>query len=112
MNKLVADGVLISTPAGSTAYNLSANGPIVSLKSEKIVITHINPFRPRRYKSRIVTDKAKIKIVNLDPKKRPISAVADNKEIRNINYVNVKLNKQIKFYLLFDPKTNLNKKLN
>jgi NAD+ kinase len=78
IKKLVSDGVLISTPAGSTAYNLSVHGPILSLHSKKLSISPISPFRPRRWKGKIVKDKSKIIIKNLNPKKRPISAVADN----------------------------------
>ena len=83
IKKLVSDGVLVSTPAGSTAYNLSVHGPILSLNSKKLSISPISPFRPRRWKGKIVTDKSKIIIKNLNPKKRPISAVADNIEVRN-----------------------------
>ena len=83
IKKLVSDGVLVSTPAGSTAYNLSVHGPILSLNSKKISISPISPFRPRRWKSKIISDKSKIIIKNLNPKKRPISAVADNIEVRN-----------------------------
>ena len=83
MKKLVSDGVLVSTPAGSTAYNLSVHGPILSLNSKKLAITPISPFRPRRWKGSVVSDKSKISINNLDIKKRPVSVVADNLEFRN-----------------------------
>ena len=83
IRKLVSDGVLVSTPAGSTAYNLSVHGPILSLNSKKLSISPISPFRPRRWKGKIVNDKLKITIKNLNPTKRPISAVADNIEVRN-----------------------------
>ena len=78
IKKLVSDGVLVSTPAGSTAYNLSVHGPILSLNSKKLSISPISPFRPRRWKGKVVSHKSKIIIKNLNPKKRPISAVADN----------------------------------
>ena len=78
IKELVSDGVLVSTPAGSTAYNLSVHGPILSLNSKKLSISPISPFRPRRWKGKIVSDRSKIVIRNLNPKKRPISAVADN----------------------------------
>ena len=84
IKKLIGDGALVSTPAGSTAYNLSVHGPIISLDSKKLLITPISPFRPRRWKGKIFSDKAKVFINNLDPNKRPVSAVADNYEIRNI----------------------------
>ena len=111
IKKLRGDGVLVSTPAGSTAYNLSIHGPILSLNSKKLAITPISPFRPRRWKGKIVSDKTKILITNLDPKKRPMAAVADNNEIRNIKKVSVKVNKKIKFKLLFNSKESLLKKI-
>jgi len=109
--KLVGDGVLVSTPAGSTAYNLSVHGPIISLDSKKLVITPISPFRPRRWKGKLVSDKTKIFIKNLDPNKRPVSAVADNYEIRNIKSVKIKANKKIYFKILFSPSESLIKKI-
>ena len=111
IKKLVSDGVLVSTPAGSTAYNLSVHGPILSLDSKKLSISPISPFRPRRWKGKIVSDKSKITIKNLNPKKRPISAVADNFEVRNAKYISIKTNKKIKFNLLYDRNRSLQKKI-
>ena len=111
MKRLVSDGVLVSTPAGSTAYNLSVHGPILSLDSKKISISPISPFRPRRWKGRIVSDKTKIIIKNLNPKKRPISAVADNFEVRNAKKISIKISKKIKFNLLYDSNRSLQKKI-
>ena len=111
VKKLIGDGVLISTPAGSTAYNLSINGPILSLNSKKLAITPISPFRPRRWKGKIVVDTARILIRNIDPKKRPVAAVADNNEIRNISGVSIMSNKKIKFKLLFNSGESLFKKI-
>jgi NAD+ kinase len=111
IKKLVSDGVLVSTPAGSTAYNLSVHGPILSLNSNKLSISPISPFRPRRWKGKIVNDKSKITIKNLNPKKRPISAVADNFEVRNAKNVIIKTNKKIKFNLLYDRNRSLQKKI-
>jgi len=111
IKKLVGDGVLISTPAGSTAYNLSANGPILSLNSGKLAITPISPFRPRRWKGKIISNSLKIKLINLDPKKRPVAAVADNYEIRNIKSLTVKTKKNINITLLHDPKRSLAKRI-
>ena len=108
---LVSDGVLVSTPAGSTAYNLSVHGPILSLNSNKLSIAPISPFRPRRWKGKIVSDRSKIVIQNLSPLKRPISAVADNYEVRNAKWITVKTNKKIKFNLLYDPNRSLQKKI-
>ena len=95
IKKLVSDGVLVSTPAGSTAYNLSVHGPILSLNSKKLSIAPISPFRPRRWKGKIVNDKLKIVITNLNPFKRPISAVADNLEVRNAKSITIKTNNKI-----------------
>ena len=99
IKKLVSDGVLVSTPAGSTAYNLSVHGPILSLHSKKLSISPISAFRPRRWKGKIVNDKSKIIITNLNPSKRPISAVADNSEVRNAKSITIKIDKKIKFNL-------------
>ena len=108
---LISDGVLVSTPAGSTAYNLSVHGPILSLDSKKLSISPISAFRPRRWKGKIVSDKSKIIIKNLNPIKRPISAVADNIEVRNAKSIYIKTNKKIKFNLLFDKNRSLQKKI-
>ncbi|MBD1165069.1 NAD kinase [Pelagibacterales bacterium SAG-MED13] len=111
IKKLVSDGVLVSTPAGSTAYNLSVHGPILGLNSKKLSIAPISPFRPRRWKGKVVSDKSMITIKNLNPKKRPISSVADNIEVRNAKYIKVKTNKKIKFNLLYDKSKSLQKKI-
>ena len=111
IKKLVSDGVLVSTPAGSTAYNLSVHGPILSLNSKKLSIAPISPFRPRRWKGKIVNDKLKILIRNLNPLKRPISAVADNLEFRNAKTIIIKKNNKIKFNLLYDKNRSLQKKI-
>ena len=111
IKNLVSDGVLVSTPAGSTAYNLSVHGPILSLNSKKLSISPISPFRPRRWRGKIVNDKAKITITNLNPVKRPISAVADNLEVRNAKSITVKTNNKIKFNLLYDKNRSLQKKI-
>jgi NAD+ kinase len=111
IKKLVSDGVLVSTPAGSTAYNLSVHGPILSLNSKKLSIAPISPFRPRRWKGKVVSDKLKIIINNLNPSKRPISAVADNLEVRNAKKIYIKTNNKIKFNLLYDKNRSLQKKI-
>ena len=111
IKKLISDGVLVSTPAGSTAYNLSVHGPILSLYSKKLSISPISPFRPRRWKGKVVGEKTKIIIKNLNPKKRPISAVADNFEVRNAESISIKINKKIKFNLLYDNNRSLQKKI-
>jgi NAD+ kinase len=112
IKKLVADGVLVSTPAGSTAYNLSVHGPILSLDSKKIALSPISPFRPRRWKSKILKDNSIIRIKNLNLKKRPVSAAADNNQIKNIKEVSINVIKGVKFALLYDLNQSLQKKIN
>ena len=109
--KLISDGILVSTPAGSTAYNYSANGPILSLNSGKFAVTAISPFRPRRWSGKIISNESVVKIKNLNPEKRPLALVADNIEKRNIKNINVKNFKKIKIFLLYDNSTNLNSKI-
>ena len=111
IKKLLSDGVIISTPAGSTAYNLSVHGPILSLDSKKLSISPISAFRPRRWKGKIISDKSIILIKNLNTNKRPISAVADNIEVRNAVKIKIKTNNTIKFLLLFDSNRSLQKKI-
>ena len=111
IKKLICDGVMVSTPAGSTAYNLSVNGPILSLYSKKLAITPISPFRPRRWKGKIVTSSSIIKIKNLNTNKRPVSVVADNVEVRNIKNVRIKIDNKTKFKLLYDKNNSLIKKI-
>ena len=108
---LISDGVLISTPAGSTAYNLSVHGPILNLDSNKLAITPISPFRPRRWRGIIINDKFQVIIKNLDTIKRPISAVADNFEVRNAQKIKIKTNKKITFNLLYNRNNSLFKKI-
>ena len=111
IKELISDGVLVSTPAGSTAYNLSVHGPILGLNSNKLSIAPISAFRPRRWKPKIVNDNSQITIRNLSPSKRPISAVADNIEVRNANIIKIKTNKRLKFNLLYDTNRSLQKKI-
>ena len=111
IKELVSDGVLVSTPAGSTAYNLSVHGPILSLNSKKLSISPISPFRPRRWKGKVVSDRSKIVIKNINPKKRPISAVADNIEVRNAKNISIKTNQKIRFNLLYDQNRSLQNKI-
>jgi len=111
IKKLICDGVLVSTPAGSTAYNLSVYGPILSLNSNRLSISPISAFRPRRWKGKIVSHKSAVMIENLNPKKRPISAVADNHEFRNAKKITIKTNYKIKFKLLYDNNRSLQKKI-
>ena len=111
IKNLISDGVLVSTPAGCTAYNLSAHGPILDLDSKKLAVTPISPFRPRRWRGTIISDKSKIIIKNLDCNKRPISAVADNYEVRNAKTITIQSNKKIIFELLYDNNNSHYKKI-
>ena len=111
IKNLISDGILVSTPAGSTAYNMSVHGPILSLNSKKLSISPISAFRPRRWKGKIISDKSVIQIKNLNPIKRPVSAVADNVEIRNAKKVIIKTNNKIRFNLLYDTNRSLQKKI-
>ncbi len=111
IKKLISDGILVSTPAGSTAYNMSVHGPILSLNSKKLSVSPISAFRPRRWRGKIISDKSVVQIKNLNPLKRPVSAVADNVEIRNAKKILIKTNKKIKFNLLYDSNRSLQKKI-
>ncbi len=111
IKKLRGDGLLVCTPAGSTAYNLSVHGPILNLNSNKLAISPVSPFRPRRWKGKIVSNKSNIYIKNLNPKKRPISAVADNFEVRNAVEIRVYENKKIIFNLLYNKNNSIEKKI-
>lgn len=103
IKELVCDGVLLSTPAGSTAYNLSANGPILPLDSELLALTPISAFRPRRWGGAILPDRSAVTFRVLEPEKRPVSAVADQKELRDIAEVALKIDRDTELTLLFDP---------
>ena len=103
--------MIVCTPAGSTAYNLSVHGPILSLNSNKLGITPISPFRPRRWKGKAVGNSNTINIINLDANKRPIAAVADNIEVRDIKSAKIRINKNIRFSLLYDKNRSLEQRI-
>ncbi len=109
--KLVADGVLVATAAGSTAYNLSAHGPILPLGTEAVVLTPISPFRPRRWQGAILPAKAEIDLEILDTARRPVSATADYDEVRDVRRVTVKLDRSFGPSLLFDPEHSLEERI-
>jgi NAD+ kinase len=111
IRELVCDGVLVATPAGSTAYNLSANGPILPLDSKMLALTPISPFRPRRWKGAILPDRMKIILKVLDPSKRPVAAVADQKELRDIAEVRLQIAHDCDLTLLFDPGQSLEERI-
>jgi NAD+ kinase len=111
LDELICDGVLVATPAGSTAYNLSANGPILPLDSSLLALTPISPFRPRRWKGAILPDRYVVKLTILESTKRPVSAVADQREIRDIASVEVELDRNRSLTLLFDPEHALDDRI-
>lgn len=111
MPELFCDGVLVSTPAGSTAYNFSAQGPILPLDSALIALTPISPFRPRRWRGAILPDRTNVSFRVLDPGKRPVSAVADQREVREVTRVTVAVDKTTPLTLLFDPEHALDDRI-
>lgn len=111
IRELVCDGVLVATPAGSTAYNLSAHGPILPLDSKLLALTPISPFRPRRWRGAILPDRMKIILRVLDPAKRPVAAVADQKELRDIAEVRLEIAQDTALTLLFDPGQSLEERI-
>lgn len=111
LEELACDGVLISTPAGSTAYNLSAHGPIIPMHANILALTPISAFRPRRWRGALLSQSVKIKFVACQPDKRPVSAVADTIEVRNIKSVTVKQDTSYSKTLLFDKEHTLEERI-
>ena len=109
--ELACDGVLVATPAGSTAYNLSANGPILPLGSAMLALTPISPFRPRRWRGAVLPDKARIGIRVLEADKRPVSAVADQREVRDVAHVVIAIDHLRDLTLMFDPEHALDDRI-
>ncbi len=111
MTELAGDGVLVATPAGSTAYNMSANGPILPLGSRTLALTPISPFRPRRWRGAILPDSAKVSFHVLQPRKRPVAVVADQKEVRDIREVHIEACRKHQLTLLFDRGSSLEERI-
>lgn len=111
LEELSCDGVLVSTPAGSTAYNLSANGPILPLESEMLALTPISPFRPRRWRGALVPESTSIRFNVREAAKRPVSAVADQREVRNVARVDIVIDRARELTLLFDPEHALDDRI-
>ena len=111
MERLIADGVLLATPAGSTAYNLSAHGPVLPLKADILALTPISAFRPRRWRGALLPNTAKVRFDVLDPERRPVAAVADNQEIRNVQSVDIEKDHDTKLTLLYDADHGLDERI-
>ncbi len=109
--ELIADGVLVSTPAGSTAYNLSVQGPIIPINAPLLALTPISPFRPRRWRGALLPDSAKVTIEVREAEKRPVAAVADAEEVRSVRSVDVSMDHSISLNMLFDPGHNLDERI-
>jgi NAD+ kinase len=111
LSELIADGVLVATPAGSTAYNLSVNGPILPLNASLMALTPISAFRPRRWRGALLRDTARVEIDVREPVKRPVSAVADHFEVRDVVHVEVRMDHDTRLVLLHDPGHSLDERI-
>ena len=109
--ELVADGILLATPAGSTAYNLSAQGPIIPIDAPLLALTPISPFRPRRWRGALLPDRARVTIEVLEADKRPVAAVADHDEVRSVRRVEISMDTTIAMHMLFDPGHSLDERI-
>ncbi len=111
LRELVADGLLLATPAGSTAYNLSAQGPIIPINAPLMALTPISPFRPRRWRGALLPDSARVRVEVLEPDKRPVAAVADHDEVRAVYAVDIQMDHAISMQMLFDPGHSLDERI-
>jgi NAD+ kinase len=111
LEELNCDGILVSTPAGSTAYNLSAHGPILPINAELLALTPLSPFRPRRWRGALLPHQAKIRFEILQPEKRPVSATADHTEVRNVTVVDVAEDRGVSVTMLFDKGHSLGERI-
>jgi NAD+ kinase len=111
LKELVCDGVLVSTPAGSTAYNLSAQGPILPLGTNLVALTPISPFRPRRWRGALLPDDVSIRLRVIEARKRPVSAVADQLEVRDVSTVEIGIDRSRALTLMFDPEHALDERI-
>jgi NAD+ kinase len=111
MDEVICDGALVATPAGSTAYNLSAHGPILPIDSALLALTAISPFRPRRWRGALLPHKSQVRFEVLEADKRPVSAVADHTEVRDVIQVDIAEDRSTSLYMLFDAGRNLNERI-
>ena len=111
LDELICDGIMVATPAGSTAYNLSVHGPIIPLGAQLLALTPISPFRPRRWRGALLPHSARITFEALEAPKRPVSAVADFTEVREVSAVHIYEDRSVELTLLFDPEHNLEERI-
>jgi NAD+ kinase len=111
IDRLACDGVLVATPMGSTAYNLSAHGPIIPLGSNVLALTPVSPFRPRRWRGALLPSSAVVELTNLDPEKRPLGASADFHEVRDVISLTIREDRSKQFHILFDPDHSLEERI-
>ena len=111
LSELTADGVMVATPAGSTAYNLSAQGPIIPINAPLLALTPISPFRPRRWRGALLPNTARVTVDVIDPDKRPVAAVADHREVRSVRSVDIRMDQKIAIKMLFDPGHSLDERI-
>jgi NAD+ kinase len=111
MPELIADGILVATPAGSTAYNLSAQGPIMPINAALLALTPISPFRPRRWRGALLPDRAHVTVEVRDAQKRPVAAVADHNEVRSVHSVEISMDHNISMHMMFDPGHSLDERI-
>src|SRR4029077_15397909 len=111
LTELAADGVMVATPAGSTAYNLSAQGPIIPINAALLALTPISPFRPRRWHGALLPSDARVRVEVIDPDKRPVAAVADHSEVRSVRAVDIRMDHRIAITMLFDPGHSLDERI-
>jgi len=109
--ELMADGIMVATPAGSTAYNLSVQGPIIPIRAPLLALTPISPFRPRRWHGALLPDTARVTMEVIDPDKRPVAAVADHSEVRDVASIEITMDHAISMHMLFDPGHSLDERI-
>jgi NAD+ kinase len=111
LHELTADGIMVATPAGSTAYNLSVQGPIIPINAPLLALTPISPFRPRRWHGALLPNTARVRVEVIEADKRPVAAVADHDEVRSVRTVDIRMDHRIAIKMLFDPGHSLDERI-